>query len=95
MAKLTTQPTVVGGAAAAATKKDLPPTSHYKLGDLGLIPRPELKQDQATRASNVAHLSYTTRVGMEKQPLRVADLATAALKQHGILPPIAPDGAAI
>lgn len=37
---------------------------HYKLGDLGLIPRPA-QQYKSAVPSKLSHLSHTTRLGMK------------------------------
>jgi len=64
--------------------------AHYQLGDLGLIPRPGVDRSSHVKASAVAHLSETTRLGAKK--IRISQLATTSLKHHGILPPIPADG---
>jgi len=91
MAALTTKKesgTTADNEVAAAAKKKL---AHYQLGDLGLVPRPALDKSAHAKASNVAHLSETTRLGGVKK-IRIRQLATTPLKHHGILPPIPSDG---
>jgi len=67
-----------------------PISTHYKLGDLGLIPRPDLDKRSAVRSSQVAHLSATTRIGVKEPPSKIKHVSLA-LKHQGVLPPISSD----
>ena len=61
---------------------------HYKLGDLGLIPRPrKTSTRRASYASKVAHLSQTTRIGL-KAGLDIGSLSSTTLQKHDKLPPV-------
>jgi len=61
---------------------------HYNLGDLGLIPRPNKYVGKAAGfASKVAHLSSTTRLGVENTP-GFKLLTPRTLLQHDKLPGI-------
>ena len=62
--------------------------SHYKLGDLGLVPRPrKVPARRPSFASKVAHLSHTTRIGL-KPGLDLGTLTPTALQKHDKLPPV-------
>ncbi|XP_076823875.1 cilia- and flagella-associated protein 157-like [Clavelina lepadiformis] len=61
---------------------------HYKLGDLGLVPRPrKLASKHAAFASKVAHLSATTRTGINPT-IPVNALTPQTLRKHDRLPAI-------
>lgn len=61
---------------------------HYKLGDLGLIPRPRKSPVKpGVYSSKVAHLSHTTRIGL-KPDLDIGTLTPTTLEKHNRLPPV-------
>ena len=65
-----------------------PEFPHYKLGDLGLVPRPrKIPTRRASFASKVAHLSRTTRVGL-KPGLDLGTLTPTTLQKLDKLPPV-------
>nr|XP_002123434.1 cilia- and flagella-associated protein 157 [Ciona intestinalis] len=62
-----------------------PKFPHYKLGDLGLVPRP--RKQAMGHPSKVAHLSATTRIGL-KPSMTIGSLTPSTLQKHDRLPAI-------
>jgi len=64
--------------------------SHYQLGDLGLVPRPQLDMKSLTKNTNLTRIYDITKM-KEKHKIRLNDLSNISNKNNVILPPISPD----
>jgi len=68
-------------------ESDIKKNSHYQLGDLGLVPRPQLDLNSVVKSPNLTKVYDLARVN-QKNKIRLNDLPSTNTKNSGVLPPI-------
>lgn len=68
-------------------ESDIKKNSHYQLGDLGLVPRPQLDLNSVVKSPNLTKVYDLARIN-QKNKIRLNDLPSTNTKNSGVLPPI-------